>query len=96
MLVILRQHPSAYGISIHQRLEADTGRRYSFGSIYATLERLEEKGLVKSRMGEPTAERGGKSKLHFTLSSTGSVALEQSLIALDALRKGIRLKGLTT
>jgi DNA-binding PadR family transcriptional regulator len=96
MLVILRQHPSAYGISIHQRLAADTGKRYSFGSIYATLERLEEKGLITSRMGEPTAERGGKGKLYFTLSSTGSAALEQSLNALDILRKGLRLKGLST
>jgi DNA-binding PadR family transcriptional regulator len=93
MLVILRQHPRAYGISIHQRLAADTGKRYSFGSIYATLERLEEKGLVTSRMGEPTAERGGKSKLYFTLSTTGAAALEQSLNALDVLRKGLRLKG---
>jgi DNA-binding PadR family transcriptional regulator len=96
MLVILRQHPSAYGISIHQRLEADTGKRYSFGSIYATLERLEEKGLITSRMGEPTAERGGKSKLYFTVSNNGSVALQRSLNALDILRKGLRLKGLST
>lgn len=95
MLAIMRQHPSAYGISIQEHLSEKTGKDYSFGSIYAVLERLAEKGFVKSRTGDPTAERGGKRKLFFSLSGKGITALEESLNALDVLRRGIRWKGVT-
>lgn len=95
MLAIMRQHPSAYGVSIQEHLSVKTGREYSLGSIYAVLERLTEKGFVKSRSGDPTAERGGKRKMFFSLSGEGAAALEGSLNALDVLRKGNRWKGVT-
>ncbi len=58
---------NAYGVSIQDMLEGMTGRYYSIGSIYAALERLEERGFVKSEPGEATPERGGRRKLYFRL-----------------------------
>ena len=95
MLVILRQHPNAYGISIMDKLHEDTGKMYQVGSVYAALERLEEKGFVKSRQGEATAERGGKRKLHFILTGVGQSSLEAAMNSWDVLRKGLKLKGVT-
>ena len=92
MLAILRLHPDAYGISIQDELRERTGRAPSIGSIYAALDRLERKGLVEGRRGEPTPERGGRAKLHFTLTAGGSATLEQSMRALDSLRSGLKIR----
>jgi PadR family transcriptional regulator len=91
MLAIMRQQPKAYGVSIQRVIEQRTGREYSVGAIYASLDRLEEKGYVASKQGEPTAERGGRAKLYFKLTAPGQAALQQSLSALDSLRRGVRL-----
>lgn len=65
----------AYGVSILDRLKEDTGRSYTIGALYTTLERLETKGLIRSRWGEPTAERGGRRKRYYEVSASGSSAL---------------------
>ena len=88
MLTVLRLHPNGYGVSIRDELEARVGRSVSFGSVYATLERLEDKGLVTRCEGEATAERGGRRKVHFTLTTPGKVTLQASLRAMDAVRAG--------
>jgi PadR family transcriptional regulator PadR len=93
MLAIQRQHPNAYGISIQDKLLEATGKNYSFGSIYAALDRLEEKGFIKSRSGEKTAERGGKKKLYFELTGVGHSALHEAMNTWDVLRRGVTLKG---
>jgi DNA-binding PadR family transcriptional regulator len=95
LLAIMRLHPTAYGISIKEQIKERTGRDYSFGAIYASLDRLEEKGFVISRQGEPTAPRGGRRKLYFTLTASGQAALEETLRAIDSLRKGVRWRALT-
>jgi Transcriptional regulator PadR-like family len=59
----------------------------------ASLDRLEDKGFVKSRQGEATAERGGKRKLLFTITAPGQRALRESLQAIDVLREGLAWKG---
>ena len=92
MLAIMRLHPTAYGISIKEQIKERTSRDYSFGAIYASLDRLEEKGFVISRHGEPTATRGGRRKLYFILTAPGQAALEETLRAVDSLRKGVRWK----
>jgi PadR family transcriptional regulator, regulatory protein PadR len=58
LLVPLRLGDTAYGVTVRQEIETRTGRDVSIGTIYATLSRLEPKGPVRSRAGEPTAERG--------------------------------------
>jgi PadR family transcriptional regulator PadR len=97
LLAIIGLHPNAYGVSIQEHIEDRTaGRQPSTGSIYASLDRLEEKGFVKSRQGEPTKQRGGKRKLYFTITAPGQHALRQSLQAIDSLRHGLRWKGAAT
>jgi PadR family transcriptional regulator, regulatory protein PadR len=80
-------------VSIQEHIKERTGRELSTGSIYASLDRLEEKGFVKSRQGEATPERGGKRKLYFSITAPGRRALTESLQAIDALSYGLRLKG---
>jgi PadR family transcriptional regulator, regulatory protein PadR len=91
LLAVMRLHPDAYGISIQDQL-AKAGREVSFGAIYSALDRLEQGRFVEARQGEPTAERGGRRKLYFTITALGQSALSQSLAVTAALRKGIRWK----
>ena len=93
LLAILGLHPNAYGVSIQERIKDRTGREPSTGSVYASLDRLEEKGFIKSRQGEATAERGGKRKLLFTITAPGQRVLQESLQAIDALNRGLAWKG---
>jgi DNA-binding PadR family transcriptional regulator len=89
MLAVARLHPDAYGVSIQEEIKK-AGRAVSFGAIYAALDRLELKGFVQSRQGEPTPERGGRRKLYFVATTRGRLALEGSLAIMDALRNGVR------
>ena len=61
----------AYGASIRQQIETATGRRCSIGALYTTLDRLEEKGLLKTWMGEATPQRGGRAKRMVHLTAKG-------------------------
>lgn len=92
MLAMMRLHPSAYGITIQDHLAEKIGKKPSVGSIYAALDRLEDKGYAVSRRGEPTAERGGRAKIYFTLTASGESTLRRSLDALRTLQVGIRWK----
>jgi PadR family transcriptional regulator, regulatory protein PadR len=87
MLAIVKLMPNAYGVAIGDHIERVTGRGYSIGAIYAGLDRLEERGFLAPRQGEPTAARGGRRKLYFDLTAPGQLALKQSLSILDKLRK---------
>jgi DNA-binding PadR family transcriptional regulator len=89
MLALLRQGSDAYGVSICDDITARTGRDVSLGAVYKTLERLEDKGLVSGRFGEPTAERGGRRKKHFKLMAAGQRALRQSVAALRNMTDGL-------
>ena len=61
VLAVLRLAHQAYGVTVRQEIETRTKRRVSIGAVYATLDRLESKAYVKSRFGDPTPERGGRS-----------------------------------
>src|SRR5215469_3755393 len=65
ILVLIRLGDNAYGVPICEELEQRTGRDVAVGSVYAALERLEDKGFVTSELGEPTPERGGRAKKYF-------------------------------
>lgn len=73
----------AYGVTITNELEKQTGRSVGFNTVHTTLQRLEEKGLIKSAMGGATAERGGRRKRYFTITASGSKTLRE----LKALRE---------
>jgi DNA-binding PadR family transcriptional regulator len=67
----------AYGLSITEELEKETGRSVSLSAVHAALQRLQEKGMVSSHMGGATAERGGRRKRFFTVTLAGTKALEE-------------------
>lgn len=90
MLALARLRDDAYGVSIRRELAEQTGRNVNIGAVYATLDRLEAKGLVESVIGEPTAERGGRAKRYFRLTGAGVAALEESCRVLTGMMKGIR------
>jgi PadR family transcriptional regulator PadR len=91
LLAILSQGDNAYGVTIRQALEAATDRSITIGSLYTTLSRLEDKGLVKSWVGEPTAERGGRAKRHYKVKGSAQSLLKEvqaarrRLISLETL-----------
>jgi PadR family transcriptional regulator PadR len=87
LLAITKLMPNAYGVAIGDHIERVTGRSYSVAAVYAAVDRLEERGFLKSRQGEPTAARGGRRKLYFDLTASGQVALKQSLAMIEKLRK---------
>ena len=78
LLAVARLGRDAYGLAVRRDLADRTGRDYSVGAIYTTLQRLEDKGLVNSRASEPMPVRGGRSRRHFTLSGAGSRALREA------------------
>jgi PadR family transcriptional regulator PadR len=89
LLALVRQGADGYGVSICQDLVDRTGRDVSLAAVYKTLERLEDKGYVASRIGEPTAERGGRRKKHYRLLAPGQRALKSSLAAIRRMTAGL-------
>jgi DNA-binding PadR family transcriptional regulator len=89
ILAVMRLGEGAYGMTVRREIEANSGRHVSLGGIYSTLDRLEEKGLVSSAMGETTPERRGRAKRFFKVQAGGVRALQDALAALDRMRMGI-------
>jgi len=85
VLAILRVGDDAYGVQIAREIETTVGRRVLLGAAYAALDRLEENGLVSSRTGSPTPERGGRAKRFFHVTARGIQAAKQTQQALVAL-----------
>ena len=71
LLALMRFNDEASGLPIFEEIESRVGRDVPLGSVYAALGRLEDKGYVTSRLGEPTAARGGKAKRFFKVTPTG-------------------------
>ena len=78
LLAVLRLSPQAYGATIHREMENRTGRDLAIAAVYTTLDRLEKKGLLRSSIGEPTRERGGRRKKFYALLPVGAEVLAQS------------------
>src|SRR5258708_36226631 len=89
LLGLLRLSDQAYGVTVRKEIEARTGREVSIGAIYATLDRLEAKGYVKSRLSDPTPERGGRSKRFFRVTAKGIAAVNYTHGALLRLTEGL-------
>jgi DNA-binding PadR family transcriptional regulator len=89
LTALVRLGPDAYGVSVRDEIEKRTGRSVSVGALYATLGRLEEKGLVSSRLGAATPERGGRAKKHYQVEAEGRRRLESSLAAFGRMAEGV-------
>lgn len=79
----------AYAVPIRALLEQRTGRPVARGALYTALERLETKGCLRSRMGDPTAERGGKARRFFTVTAVGVKAIRAMHASLTNLSRGL-------
>jgi DNA-binding PadR family transcriptional regulator len=91
LLAVLHLGDRAYGVTIRQEIETRTGHDVAVGALYTALDRLERKGYVTSAMSDPTPQRGGRSKRHFTLKPAGLGALKQSREILDRMWQGARI-----
>jgi PadR family transcriptional regulator PadR len=89
LLSILRLGDEAYAVSIRDEIARCTGRDVSRGSVYITLDRLETKGYLRSRLADATAERGGRAKRYYALRPRAVEALKESRRALVALWRGL-------
>ncbi|HEY3838440.1 MAG TPA: helix-turn-helix transcriptional regulator [Bryobacteraceae bacterium] len=93
LLALLRLGDRAYGVTIRQEIDSRTGREVSIGAVYATLDRLESKSYVQSRRGDPTPERGGRSKRFFQITGKGMQAVNRTHRALDRMTQGLDFAG---
>ena len=89
LLAVLRLGKNAYGVTILEEIERRTGRSVMIGAVYATLDRLEAKRYISSKVGAPTPERGGRAKRFFKVTAQGSAALERSRMILQNMWAGL-------
>ena len=89
LLAVWQRDDNAYGTTVRDELERRTGREVTQGAVYTTLVRLEKKGLLQSRMSDPTPVRGGKAKRIFTLTAAGRAGLHEARAAMDRLWEGL-------
>lgn len=93
LLIVINLGDDAYGVPLTRQLAIESGRDASVGSVYATLDRLEEKGLIASRLGEATAERGGRAKRYFRVTEQGVRSIQQTRTVLNKLWKALPAPG---
>lgn len=89
LLALARLGEDAYGVTIRDTLIERTGRAASFGAVYSTLRRLEDKGYVRSHLGDPEAVRGGRAKKFVELTGHGRAALQDSHTAFARMAEGV-------
>lgn len=89
---VLRLSDEPYGAAIRQEIHARSGRDVSISAVYTTLDRLESKGLVRSWIGSPTAQRGGRRRKFYAVRPAGLTALRQAYRAFTAMSVGLEQK----
>src|ERR671936_2239148 len=89
LLAVLRVGRDAYGVPVHDEIERRAGRDLALGTIYKTLERLEEKGFVESYTGEPTPQRGGRRTRCYVVTTAGKRALQATFKSLRRMAAGL-------
>jgi PadR family transcriptional regulator, regulatory protein PadR len=89
LLAVLQVGDQAYGVPVQQEVRRRAQRDLTLGTIYKALSRLEAKGLVSSRVGEPTSERGGRAKRYYAVTAVGKRALRENLYALRRMAAGL-------
>jgi PadR family transcriptional regulator len=89
LLALFRLGPDAYGATIRREIERRTGRDLAMSAVYVTIDRLEAKGLVRTRVGEPAAERGGRRRKHVALLPAGRRALQTAYRRFRAMAEGL-------
>jgi len=89
LLGVLRVGKDAYGVPVHDEIQRRAGRDLTLGTIYKTLTRLEDKGLVSSHIGAPTTQRGGRRTRCYTVTSAGKRSLSATFKTLRTMAAGL-------
>lgn len=93
LLTVARLGDDAYGLAVRRDLAERTGRDYSVGAVYTTLQRLEDKGFLTSHASDPLPVRGGRSRRHFTITGAGARALRDAERHATAMWAGVKSLG---
>jgi len=91
LLAVFDLEEQAYLITIREKVKEFTGKVFSLGTIYVPLNRLEKKGCLESRLGEPTAMRGGKAVKYYSLTQQGINILEEIRVLHERMWKKFAL-----
>ncbi|MDH4197400.1 MAG: PadR family transcriptional regulator [Candidatus Aminicenantes bacterium] len=89
LLAVLKLGDNAYPVSIYDEIGKATGSSWTLGAIYFPLQRLEDKGLLTSFLGNPTSERGGKGRRYYRITSSGIEALAAARRAQESMWRGV-------
>ena len=89
LLAVLRLDADAYGMRVRREIAERTGRDVTIGAVYATLDRLEAKGLLAGAFSDPTPERGGRAKKSFKLTAAGVEAVNRSRQEMESMLDGL-------
>jgi PadR family transcriptional regulator PadR len=92
MLALVHLGPDAYGVTVRQEITRRTGREIAIGAVYATLSRLEEKGLVRHKLSDPEPVQGGRTRKHFSVTAAGERALTHATRMLSRMMHGWRAR----
>jgi len=92
LLAVIRPSKDTYGVQICNEIADKSGREVALASVYAALERLENKGLVTSALGEPMPERGGKARTYFKATAAGLKEARDAHNTLVRLSDGLVLE----
>lgn len=92
LFALLRLEDQAYDVTIRQEIERRTSRSVAVGTVYTALQRLEQRGLLSSRVGEPTPQRGGRRKRYYRLEPAGARALAASYESVQEMSQGLAPK----
>jgi DNA-binding PadR family transcriptional regulator len=93
ILAVLRLEGVAYGVTIRDEIRLRIGRNVAPGALYTTLDRLENKGLLVSRMSDPTSERGGRAKRFYAVTANGAKRIAEAQRAFRKMLVGLDLPG---
>jgi len=91
MLSVLRLGNEAYGMTVRRELQKTARRPVTIGSVYGTLERLEQKGFMSSRLGDPDPVRGGRARRFYRVEREGEVALHEARAAMERMWEGVEV-----
>lgn len=89
LLAVAQLGDDGYGVTIRREIEERAEREVSIGAVYATLSRLEDKGMLSSWEGDPEARRGGRARRHYRLEPEGARALREARGMMDRMWEGV-------
>jgi PadR family transcriptional regulator len=92
LLAVLRLGDDAYAVPVRSEIEDRARRTVARGALYTTLDRLEQKGLLRSRVGDPIAERGGRARRYYHVTARGLACLRAARASIDSLSAGLPIE----